>query len=120
MANRLTGVLRAPSIGLWLGLTLMLIDILASLLKLAANRMALLPVDFSTAFSRAWVAIHWPTHDLLAPLVWPYLPSHGAGWPGVIAMGVYIVGCGLHAFIIGFASGCVVQFLIRRFRVGKQ
>lgn len=120
MANRLTGIRRAPSIGLRLGLTLMLIDILVHSLWLVANHMALLPMDFSFSFSRAWVAIHWPTHDLLAPLVWPYLPSHGAGWRGVIAMGVYIVGCGLHAFVIGFASGHIVQFLIRRFRTGKE
>lgn len=120
MANRLTSAWRAPGLGLRLGLALMLIDILLHSLWLVVTHMALLPMDLSFSFSRVWVAIHWPTHDLLAPLVWPYLPSHGAGWPGVIAMGVYIVGCGLHAFVIGLASGHIVQFLFRRFRRGKE
>ncbi len=97
----------------------MALDILIFLVRLAALHAGILPMDLSAGFARFWVAIHWPTHEIVAPLVWPYLPSHGAGLPGVIAMGVYVIGCGLHAFFVGFISGHIAQFLFRHFRRGK-
>lgn len=119
MPNRIRGFWQARSFGLRVGLVLMALDMLIFLLQLAALQAGILPMDVSAGFARLWVATHWPTHEFLAPLVWPYLPSHGAGWPGVIAMGMYVFGCGLHAFIIGFVSGHIAQFLFRHFPRGK-
>lgn len=116
MTNRCRRFWVARSLGSRIGLALMAIDMFLFLIQLAALKAGILPMDVSAEFARLWAATHWPTHEILTPLVWPYLPSHGAGWPGLIAMGVYVVGCGLHAFIVGFALGLILQFLIRHLR----
>lgn len=114
MRNRVTNFWQARSIGVRVGLIFMVLDMLAYLAQLAAIQAGIMPMRMSIAFAQTWVALHWPTHDILAPLVWPYLPSHGAGWPRVIAMTLYVLGCGLHAFIMGFVLGHVSRFLYRR------
>lgn len=119
MSNRIARLWRASGTGLRVGLILLFVDISVFLLKLLAGYAGLMTMEFSAAISRFWVSAHWPTHEFLAPMVWPHLPSHGAGWPGVIAMGVYMIGCGLHAFIVGFSLGHIAQFLFRHFRDAK-